>query len=910
VAHNPLIESLKSTTLFLRYSVTTYPGTIIAKQSAVANCHELNEFAVKETLSFQKTGSLLSHARKVALSIKLNEAVQHHGFPHARLVPIMHTRLLQICLTCLLLTSALPAQQQTYRDIQYAAPDGHALLLDIFAPEKRRQPAPVIVFVHGGGWKNGDKKSGEKYAAWLVKDGFAVVSINYRLTDVAQWPAQINDCYEAVRWVRRNAKQYNFDPNHIAAWGTSAGGHLVALMGTRPCPDPEDVSSRVQAVCDWFGPSELLTMPPNNVGNGRTEEDVANSNGAKLLGATVKDVPKLAHDASALNNVSADDCPFLIMHGSEDPGVPLSQSQKLHKSLTAAGVVSTLHIVEGAGHGGKLFQSTESRAVVRAFFTRQLMHNWSQGSGNSGQFHSSRSEFHSSRSEFHSSRSEFHSSRSEFHRSRSDAPTTWSVVHNRNIRWKLQLPETGQSTVTIWGQRVFFTTMQPVDDDSELGSNIVAWCCDANTGAVIWKRDIPGTHPLRLSGCFSDSSAPPPVTDGQRVCFFNASGRIVCCDLNGGLLWSQDIMPVGRSQPFLHGTNVIFTRQNYMPDEHGHFSHEHKNAPPEKWTNLQALDMATGKVKWTSTCGVNMGCIPLPVPLDDGRNVILVGRGGGHSPPETPAGVSLISADDGSTIWTLPLKGFMSTQTYGVHGRHALIFHGDQHLWVDVASGEIVKQTSITDDVSVRGFEFADSKYVDRVETLPASKSRSIIQQSNLLVGDYHYFRSYTHPYIGRINVVTDDVSYLQVPVQLVRSPAQPDDILVWDESQMPEPIPEDKKARGFRVGTRVSYITQAENSMQNSRGFVVMGDARSKANGWGHHAAAIPSVADEHLYMPVMNGTVYVLKWQHETFDEAAITAINDLGPAGNSWTRSSLSFGNGTIFAHTIRELTCIGK
>ena len=109
----------------------------------------------------------------------------------------------------------------------------------------------------------------------------------------------------------------------------------------------------------------------------------------------------------------------------------------------------------------------------------------------------------------------------------------------------------------------------------------------------------------------------------------------------------------------------------------------------------------------------------------------------------------MISADDGSTIWTLPLKGFMSTQTYSVHGTHALIFHSDQHLWVNADSGKIVKQVSITDKVSVRAFAVADNKYVDRVETLPASKSRSIIQQSNLLVGDYHYFRSYTHPYIG-----------------------------------------------------------------------------------------------------------------------------------------------------------------
>jgi len=163
----------------------------------------------------------------------------------------------------------LPDSVEAIRGIEYSRPDGHALLLDVLRPKQANGPTPVVVFVHGGGWKNGSRNSGEKNGAWLVDEGFAIVSIDYRLTGAAQWPAQIDDCYEAVRWVRRNAQKYNFDPHHIAAWGTSAGGHLVALMGTRTYPDSEDVSSRVQAVCDWFGPSELLTMPPNNVGNDR-----------------------------------------------------------------------------------------------------------------------------------------------------------------------------------------------------------------------------------------------------------------------------------------------------------------------------------------------------------------------------------------------------------------------------------------------------------------------------------------------------------------------------------------------------------------------------------------------------------------------------------------------------------------
>ena len=257
------------------------------------------------------------------------------------------------------------------KDIEYARPNGYPLLLDLYLPERAQdEGAPVVLWVHGGGWKNGSKEKAK--AAWLAEEGYAVVSINYRLTDVAQWPAQIDDCREAVRWARRNASVFGFDLDRIGTWGSSAGGHLVALMGTLPYPENESVSSRVQAVCDWFGPTELLTMPPNNVGEGRTEEDVANSNGAKLLGCTVKDCPELARQASAYDNVSKDDAPFLIMHGDEDPGVPIQQSIQFYERLRKTGVPVQYEVVEGAGHGGKLFDTPEVKAIVRAFFYQYL----------------------------------------------------------------------------------------------------------------------------------------------------------------------------------------------------------------------------------------------------------------------------------------------------------------------------------------------------------------------------------------------------------------------------------------------------------------------------------------------------------------------------------------------------------
>jgi acetyl esterase/lipase len=266
---------------------------------------------------------------------------------------------------------ALPADVELSADIEYANRNGSALLLDLYRPKNAKGPLPTIVFVHGGGWRNGSKAAGRKQA-WIVPYGFALVSINYRLTNAAQWPAQINDCYEAVRWVRRNAKAYGLAPGRVGCWGTSAGAHLAALMGTRRYPHAEDVSSQVHAACDWFGPSELLSMPPNNIGNGRTEADIAKSNGAKLLGATVRAVPKLARDASALDNVSTGDAAFLIMHGDADKGVPLVQSQKLHDKLKATGVDSTLIILKGAGHGGAQFSSDASQKAVAEFFAKNL----------------------------------------------------------------------------------------------------------------------------------------------------------------------------------------------------------------------------------------------------------------------------------------------------------------------------------------------------------------------------------------------------------------------------------------------------------------------------------------------------------------------------------------------------------
>jgi acetyl esterase/lipase len=224
--------------------------------------------------------------------------------------------------------------------------DGHKVLLDVFTPEKEGGPWPVVVWIHGGGWRRGDKEGCPHME--LVKQGFcAAVSINYCLTDVAPMPAQIEDCKAAIRFLRANATKYNLDPDRIGVYGGSAGGHLAALVGTSAGVKELETqggnfeySSRVQAVCDWYGPSDLTKM----------KGDVIES----LLGGLPEEKKDLARLCSPLTHVSPDDPPFLIMHGDDDSTVPHDHSVWLAEALEEAGVAVefvTVDTLKGVGHG-------------------------------------------------------------------------------------------------------------------------------------------------------------------------------------------------------------------------------------------------------------------------------------------------------------------------------------------------------------------------------------------------------------------------------------------------------------------------------------------------------------------------------------------------------------------------------
>ncbi len=256
---------------------------------------------------------------------------------------------------------------QVYKDLAYVPNGGKEQRLDIYVPEKPDGPLPLIVWIHGGFWRYGDKQNC-KILPWMGK-GHVVASINYRLCERAKFPAQIQDCRNAIEWLWSHAESYRIDRDRIAVWGSSAGGHLAALVGTTG-----DLSEwnrgqkagswRVKAVIDWYGRTDLTPVS--------SDPSWANSPSANLLGGSGKDVAELARKASPIMHISRDDPPFLIMHGDKDGLVPVAQSHAFADALKKAGVKVTLIVVKGAGHGGEEFLQPAQEKVIDAFLKEHL----------------------------------------------------------------------------------------------------------------------------------------------------------------------------------------------------------------------------------------------------------------------------------------------------------------------------------------------------------------------------------------------------------------------------------------------------------------------------------------------------------------------------------------------------------
>ena len=272
-------------------------------------------------------------------------------------------------------------------DIAYAE-SSPTQKLDIYWPEEGDGPFPVIVSIHGGAFMGGDKRDVQLTPMLeSLKRDYVLIGVNYRMSGEAIFPALIHDVKAAIRWIRANAENYLFDPKRIATWGGSAGGYLSLMMGVSTWAselenltlgNPEQ-PCHVQAVVDWFGPTDFLKMDEQLAESGFAPPEEFSHNGANspeslLLGAQITQIPELVHRANPETYIRSIAPPFFIQHGDQDDTVPHQQSVNFAAKVRekAGDERVTLELIEGAGHGDSKFDSAKNVKKVLDFLDQHL----------------------------------------------------------------------------------------------------------------------------------------------------------------------------------------------------------------------------------------------------------------------------------------------------------------------------------------------------------------------------------------------------------------------------------------------------------------------------------------------------------------------------------------------------------
>jgi hypothetical protein len=519
------------------------------------------------------------------------------------------------------------------------------------------------------------------------------------------------------------------------------------------------------------------------------------------------------------------------------------------------------------------------------------------------------------------------------------APVTWSVARNQNILWRAPLPNGGQSGIAVWGDRLFLTTFEPYkksgtdEKNDRFSAVILGHAIDARTGKILWSVRLEGSVPSPLMYAYSDSTSPTPITDGRHVWFFNASGAMGCWDMNGIEIWRRAYKPWGEPYPFnkqhepmLSGDVIL----NVEPLD---------GNPPGKtgWNYLRGIDKRTGRTVWVADDGTTTYATSVMGRMRDGTPAVLTGRGGWHDVPERPVGLSMIDlrpASAGKTIWRfvadtdaegkpLAVPGSLAAPTwqalYVLHwdAKYAYWFRlnpEETHLVIDSRTGKLLREQSLIRNVDYRQWDPAAGRYVvhenvnlrEMRELAPRNqlKPGEVIRvmpawHCNIVVSGYHYFlttsghRRNTHPpagragpsdSIGRVNVETGKVEYLEVPVTVIRKPGEPD-----------------RKIYGVAVRTKT------EDAFGND----VAAEDRSRTDGWEVPAFwGSPVALGGKIYFTTMLGITYVVDAAAKVLDEKALLAINDLGPSGETWSLNTPSYGGGRIYHRSLKEVVAIGE
>lgn len=253
-------------------------------------------------------------------------------------------------------------------DVAYAG-DGHPRhRLSLLLPKKPTvpEPLPMIVYIHGGGYRSGHHRDGVRVLTDLVATGrYAGASIGYRLTNEVVWPAPYEDCRQALGWIRAHAGDLGIDARRIVAYGHSAGGHMALMLAV-----DEVGPNRLAGAIDFFGPTDLLAIQSQMPPDGVIEHDAPDSPESQLVGGPVQEHPALARSASPIEFVDRADPPLLVIHGDRDRLVPFAQSKTFVDAIRREGGSAVFLQIEGGGHGG--FRNPRIFEAVRAFLEHHL----------------------------------------------------------------------------------------------------------------------------------------------------------------------------------------------------------------------------------------------------------------------------------------------------------------------------------------------------------------------------------------------------------------------------------------------------------------------------------------------------------------------------------------------------------
>lgn len=483
-----------------------------------------------------------------------------------------------------------------------------------------------------------------------------------------------------------------------------------------------------------------------------------------------------------------------------------------------------------------------------------------------------------------------------------NVPSKFSVRTGENVLWKMELPEVGQGGITIWKDKIFLTVMKPIYAEQEKESlktnTILALCIDATNQKILWQKELAGTITSPYFYGFSDSTTPAPITDGEHVWFFNASGVISCFDLSGNLMWKRTWNPVEQLGKVHYPFNKQFEPlllDNLIINMEPYWKEDGKRV--YGWNYLYALNKTTGEEVWISEKSLTHYNTPFFNTTRSGVPAMLIGRGAHHKVPESPKGYSLINLETGKSIWNYETNEGMAMYNSVWTKKYALWFTETESVVhkIDVQTGQLIEKISLTSKIDFHTFDTINQKYVlQRNFNLKDSSSAVVFPAwyTNSIVGDKCYFMCFKKNQrfklnepeyaIGRVDLNTGKAEYLEVPVQY--------------EYQG------DKKVFDWHV--------DLTTETKNIRGLDIAFDKRSQRDGWIWNFNANPICINQKLFFTTMSGLVYCIDTTREEFDETSLISINDLGPKGETWTLNTPSFSKGKLYHRTSKYLICIGS